>query len=55
MTGVFREMPADCCSPSFGVHGVMRVAIAGLDGMLRVLITHGGASLRGWSPLAVGS
>ena len=44
VTGEFRYKPSDRRTPNFGAYGVMRVAIAGLNGMVRVLITHGGAS-----------
>ena len=46
LTGVFCDIPADRRIPDFGAHGVMRFAIAGLNGMVRVLVTHGGASKR---------
>ena len=44
LTGVFRDIPADRCVPDFGVHEVMRVAIAGVNGIVRMLLTHGGVS-----------
>ena len=44
LTGVFRDIPADRRVPDFGAHGVMRVAIAGVNGILRVLVIHGGVS-----------
>ena len=43
-TGVFRDIPADRRVRDFGVHGVMRVAIAGVNGIVRGLVTHGGVS-----------
>ena len=43
VTGIFRDIPADRRIPNFGAHGVMSVAIAGTNGTVRVLITHGGA------------
>ena len=44
LTGVFRDISADRRVPDFGAHGVMRVAIAGVNGIVRVLVTHGGVS-----------
>ena len=44
LTGVIRDIPADRRVPDFGAHGVMRVAIAGVNGVVRVLLTHGGVS-----------
>ena len=44
LTGVFRDILADCRVPDFGAHGVMRVAIAGVNGIVRGLVTHGGVS-----------
>ena len=44
LTGVFRDIPADRRIPDFGAHGVMCVAIAGVNGIVRGLVTHGGVS-----------
>ena len=44
LTRVFRDIPADRRVPYFGAHGVMRVAIGGVNGIVRVLVTHGGVS-----------
>ena len=44
LIGVFRDIPADRRVPDFGAHGVMRVAIAGVNGIVRVLMAHGGVS-----------
>ena len=44
LTGVFLDIPADRRIPDFGAHGVMCVAIAGLHGTVRVLITDARAS-----------
>ena len=44
LTGVFHDIPAECRIPDFGAHGAMCVSIAGLNGTVKVLITHGGAS-----------
>ena len=41
---MFCDIPADRRVPDFGVHGVMRVAIAGVNGIVRVLVSHGGVS-----------
>ena len=44
LTVVFRDTPTYRRNPDFGAHGVMRVAIAGVNGIVRVLLTHGGVS-----------
>ena len=44
LTGVFCDIPGDRRIPDFDAHGVMCVAIAGLNRTVRVLITYGGAS-----------
>ena len=41
---MFRDIPADCRVPNFGAHEVIRVAIAGINGIVRVLVSHGGVS-----------
>ena len=43
LSGVFRDILADRRIPDFGAHGVMRDAIAGINGTVMVLITQGGA------------
>ena len=44
LTRVFRGIPADRRVPDFGGHGIMPVAIAEINGIVRVLVTHGGVS-----------
>ena len=46
LTGVFGDIPADRRVPHFRAHGVMRIAIARVNGIVRVLVTHGGVSRR---------
>ena len=41
---MFLDIPADRRVPDFGAHGVMRVTIAGVNGFVRGLVTHGGVS-----------
>ena len=41
---MFRDIPADRRVPDFGAHGVIRVAVAGVNGIVRRLVTHGGVS-----------
>ena len=54
LTGVFRDIPADRRVPDFGAHGVMRVAIAGVNGIVRVLVTHGGVSRKSAATMVQG-
>ena len=54
LTGVFCDIPADRCVPYFGAHGVMRVAIAGVNGIVRVLVTHGGVSRKSAATMVTG-
>ena len=53
-TGVFRDIPADRRVPHFGAHGVMRVAIAGVLGIVRVHLTHGGVSRKSAATMVQG-
>ena len=53
-TGVFRDIPADRRVLDFGAHGVMCVAIAGVNGIVRVLVTHGGVSKKSAATMAQG-
>ena len=54
LAGVLRDIPADRCDPYFGAHGVMRVAIAGVNGIVRVLVTHGGVSTKSAATMVQG-
>ena len=54
LTGVFRDIPADRRIPDFGAHGVMRVAIAGVNGIVRGLVTHGGVSRKSAATMVQG-
>ena len=54
LTGVFRDIPADLRVRDFGAHGVMRVAIAGVNGIVRVLVTHGGVSRKSAATMVQG-
>ena len=54
LTGVFRDIPEDRRVPDFGAHGVMRVAIAGVSGIVRVLVTHGGVSRKSAATMVLG-
>ena len=53
-TGVFRDIAADRRVPDFGAHGVMRIAIAGVNGIARVLVTHGGVSRKSAASMVQG-
>ena len=46
LTWVSCDIPADPRVRDFCAHGVMRVAIAGVNGIVRVLVTHGGVSTK---------
>ena len=46
--------PADRRAPDFGAHAVTRVAIAGVNGMVRVLVTHGGVSRKSAATMVQG-
>ena len=54
LTAVFRDIPADRHVPDFGAHGVMCVAIAGVNGIVRGLVTHGGVSRKSAATLVQG-
>ena len=54
LTGVFCDIPAECRVPDFGAHGVMCVAIAGVNGIVRVLVTHGGVSRKSVATMVQG-
>ena len=53
-TGVFRDIAADRRVPDFGVHGVMHVPIAGVNGIERELVTHGGVSRKSAATMVQG-
>ena len=54
LTGVFRDILADRRVPDFGAHGVMCVAISGVNGIVRVLVTHGGVSRKSAASMVQG-
>ena len=54
LTGVFRDIPADRRVPDFGAHGVMRVALPGVNGIVPGLVTHGGLSRKGAANMVQG-
>ena len=54
LTGAFRGIPTDRRAPDFGAHGVMCVAIAGVNGIVRVLVTHGGVSRKSAATMVQG-
>ena len=54
LTGVFRDIPADRRVPNFGAHGVMLVSIAGVNGIVRVLVSHGGVSRKSAATMVQG-
>ena len=54
LTGVFRDIPADRRVPDFGAHGVMPVAIVGVNGIVRVLVTHAGVSMKSAATMVQG-
>ena len=54
LTGVFRDIPVDRHVRDFGAHAVMCVAIAGVNGIVRVLVTHGGVSRKSAATMVQG-
>ena len=55
LTGVSRDIPADRRVPDVGAHGVMRVAVTGVNEIVRVLVTHGGVSRKRAATMAQGA
>ena len=54
LTRGFCDISVDDRVPDFGAHGVMRVAIAGVNGIVRVLVTHGGVSRKSAATMVQG-
>ena len=54
LTGLFSDIPADRRVPDFGAHGVMCVAIAGVNEIVRVLETHGRVSRKSAATMVQG-
>ena len=54
LTGVFRDIPADRRVPDFGAHGVMPVAVVGVNEIVRVLVTHGAVSRKSAATMVQG-
>ena len=53
-TGAFQDIPADRRVPHFGAHGVMHVPIVGVNGIVRLLVTHGGVSRKSAASMVQG-